>query len=330
MNEYHQIPSERNKGQQDPERQPRVQKKRGQQGMTRGVNLYILIVAAVAIVAAVVIFLIMHSKSSRLDAQLEQVELEKEQLALANEYQQLNNEFAQYENQTILLANDSIVEKYAAAKAKVEKLLQELNNEKTKNRARIAQLEGEIKTLKAILKTYVERIDELSKENENLRNENKKVKKDISKLTENLNNARKSNEELSERMTLAEKLNVTGVNLTSLKSNGKREKNITKAKQLMVTFTIPQNNSTPVGEKAIYLRIINPEGDLLRGNGQTFAFENTTLDCSAVKTIEYEGEEIADVTMYWDVNTTLNPGEYTVELFADNFRLASRKFTMKK
>ncbi|MDE5635919.1 MAG: hypothetical protein K2I52_06410, partial [Muribaculaceae bacterium] len=232
MNENSQIPSSRDNQQPRP---ARPVKGRGKLGLTGGVNLYILIVAAVAIVAAVVIFLVMHSKSSRLDAQLEQVELEKEQLSLANEYQQLNNEFAQYENQTILLANDSIVEKYAAAKAKVEKLLQELNQEKTKNRARIAQLEGEIKTLKSILKTYVERIDELSKENESLRNENNEVKNRNRQLAANLDNAKKSNEELSERMTLAEKLNVTGVTLTSRKSNGKKEKNITKAKQMMVT-----------------------------------------------------------------------------------------------
>lgn len=322
MNEYPQTPQHENAPQRPAPRKP-------QQGITRK-NLYFLIIAAIVIVGIVMLFLYMHSKQVRIENQLEQAQLQNEQLALANEYEQLNNEFAQYENQTILLANDSIVEKYAAAKAKVEKLLQELNQEKTKNRARIAQLEGEIKTLKAILKTYVERIDELSKENENLRNENTRVKNRNRELSQNLSNAQRSNEELSERMTLAEKLNVTGVTLSSLKSNGKREKNITKAKQLMVTFTIPQNNSTPVGEKAIYLRIINPEGDLLRGNGLTFTFEGQSLDCSAMKTIEYAGEEIGGITMYWDVNTTLNPGEYTVELFADNFRLASRKFTMTK
>ena len=46
-------------------------------------------------------------------------------------------------------------------------------------------------------------------------------------------------------MTLAEKLNVTGVTLTALNKKGRKEKNVTKARQLMVTFTIPQNNSTP-------------------------------------------------------------------------------------
>lgn len=117
--------------------------------------------------------------------------------------------------------------------------------------------------------------------------------------------------------------------LTALKNNGKTEKNITKARQLMVKFTIPQNNSTPVGEKTIYLRITNPEGSLLGGGG-SFSFEGATVPCTARKSIEYAGEEISGITMYWDVNTTLTPGDYTVELFADNYRLASRKFTMKK
>ncbi len=97
----------------------------------------------------------------------------------------------------------------------------------------------------------------------------------------------------------------------------------------MVTFTIPQNNSTPVGEKTIWLRITNPEGDLLPGGG-SFEFEGATLPATARKSIEYAGEEIGGVTIYWDVNTTLTPGDYTVELFCDNYRLASRKFTLKK
>ncbi len=53
------------------------------------------------------------------------------------------------------------------------------------------------------------------------------------------------------------------------------------------------------------------------------------MPCSAKKTIEYEGEEIAGVTIFWDVNTPLIAGDYTVELFADNFRLVSRSFNLK-
>jgi hypothetical protein len=84
-----------------------------------------------------------------------------------------------------------------------------------------------------------------------------------------------------------------------------------------------------VGEKTIYLRIVSPEGTLLGGAG-SFSFEGGSLQCTARKTIEYSGDEVSGIHMYWDVNTTLNPGDYTVELFADNFRLVSRRFTLSK
>ena len=259
----------------------------------------------------------------------EQLQLTNEQLQLANEYQALNVEFQQYENQSQLLANDSLVTKYAAAKSKVEKLLQELNSEKKKSAQHIKKLQDEIGTLKNILRHYVAQIDSLGKENAGLRAENAEIKQRNQQLSNRVATESKRNESLSERMTLAEKLNVTGVTLNALKKNGKIEKNVTKAKQLEVTFTIPQNNSTPVGEKTIYLRITNPEGALL-GAGGTFNFEGASLQCTARKTIEYAGEEIGGLRIYWDVNTTLTPGDYTVELFADNFRLISRRFTLRK
>ena len=129
-------------------------------------------------------------------------------------------------------------------------------------------------------------------------------------------------------MTLAERLNVTGLSLTALNKKGKVEKKVEKAKQLRVIFTIPQNNSTPVGAKTIYLRITSPSGQLL-GNAGTFSFEGANVPYTAKTVIEYAGEEIAGITIYWDVNTALTAGQYTVELFADNFRLTSRSFELK-
>lgn len=287
------------------------------------------IALALAIVAVVIVSTSSNSKIKEMEAANEQLQLTNEQLQLSNEYETLNREFAQYEDQNTLLANDSLASKYAAARAKVEKLLQELNNEKTKNAARIKQLQDEIGTLKGILRHYVAQIDSLGKENAALRDENTEIRSKNEQLTARVANETKKNEVLSERMTLAEKLNVTGLNLVGLKKNGKEEKNITKAKQLMITFTIPQNNSTPVGEKTIYAVIRSPEGAML-GNGGSFEFEGVTQTCTAKKTIEYAGEEIGGIKIYWDVNTTLTPGDYTVDLFADNYRLASRRFTMKK
>lgn len=284
---------------------------------------------AVAIVAVVIIMSRSHSEIEAQKQQIEQLQLQNEQIQLANEYESLNNEYAQYENQTALLANDSIVQKYAAARSQVEKLLNELKNEKNKSAAQISKLKNEIATLKSILRTYVEQINELQKENQSLRTENEEVKNRNAQLNQTVQSVQANNQILSERMTLAEKLNVTGVSLTPLNKKGKKEKNVTKATQLMVSFTIPQNNSTPVGEKTIYMRITSPEGELL-GNAGTFSFEGSQLRATARKNVEYAGEEIGGIHIYWDVNATLNPGEYLVELFTDGYRLSSRRFTLKK
>ncbi|MBD5347034.1 MAG: hypothetical protein HDR92_07895 [Bacteroides sp.] len=259
----------------------------------------------------------------------EQLQLTNEQLSLSNEFDAINSQFAQYEDQANMMANDTIMLKYAAAKNKIEELLKELNSQKAKSGAQIKKLKDEVATLRALLRHYIAQVDSLGKENAALRDENSQIRNRNQQLASKVSTVERENKNLSERMVLAEKLNVTGVSLTALKGNGKTEKNITKAKQLMVTFTIPQNNSTPVGQKTVYLRITGPEGSLLGGAG-SFNFEGSSIPYTEKLGFDYGGEEIAGLKIYWNVNTALSPGDYTVELFADNYRLVSRHFTMKK
>ena len=80
--------------------------------------------------------------------------------------------------------------------------------------------------------------------------------------------------------------------------------------------------------KTFYVRIISPEGSLLSGGG-SFTIDGQSVQATASRNLEYANEEMS-ASIYWDVNTTLTPGDYTVEVFCDGYRLASRHFTMKK
>ena len=297
-------------------------------------NKQILVIAGIIGGLALMSFLIFTTLETRRQfeeatAVNEQLKLQNDQLSLAGEYEQLNSQFKNYESQTQYINNDSILIKYGEAKEKVEKLLTELKTQKITSQRRIKQLQDEIKTLKSLMRHYVEIIDSLGKENAGLRAENAEIRQKNEQLSSQVTAVSAQNENLSKRMTLAEKLNVSALSLTPLKSNGKQEKRVGKAKQLRVSFTIPQNNSTPVGEKTLFVRITNPEGTLLGGNG-TFDFEGGKVAHTERKTIEYDGQEIAGISIYWNVNSVLNPGQYTVEIFADNYRLISRKFTFEK
>lgn len=285
-----------------------------------------------AIVLGLLAYLLVAQKKQADAAELkiQELELANEQLALSNEYDELASSFVQHEGQMVLFNNDSIRAEYEAAKNKVEELRAELKRRDKLSSARIAELQKEIATLKEIMRHYVEQINELNQQNQELREKNETLEQNNRQLSNQVAATTSKNEVLTQRMELAEKLNVSSVALQALNAKGKNEKHVNKAKQLAVTFTIPQNNSTPVGRKTIYLRITTPEGNLLRGNGITFPFEGTTLEATAKKDVEYEGAEIPGIVIYWNNNAMLTAGSYRVELFADNYRLASRNFELTK
>lgn len=289
----------------------------------------------VVLVALTVILIIGNSRRSaavdEAQAQVDSLKLANEKLALTNEFNQLNADFTAYEDQQVYLKNDSLVQKYNQARLKVEGLLKDLNAEKrsnAQNRERIKELESEIATLKGIVRHYLEEIKRLGEENEGLKKEIEEVNIKNQELTTQVTATSSRNEALTQKVQLAEKLNLTGVSLHAYNKKGKNEKNITKARQLGVSFTISPNNTAKAGMKDIYVRILSPEGTLLKGNG-SFSFDGTSLAYTAKRSVEYANDELS-TSVYWDVNTTLTPGEYTVEVFCDGKRLASRRFTMKK
>ena len=287
------------------------------------------ILVAIALVGLLIMGLgSCSSDKEQLQRQLDSMKLANEKLQLAGEYETLNNEFQQYENQAQYLQNDSLLEQYTQAKDKVEKLLAELKTEKATNRKRIKELLGEIATLKSLLRHYVAVIDSLGRENTELKNQNQQLQTENRQLSSTVSDYTQKNQRLSERMELAEKLNLTGLSFNALNKKGKTEKKIGKAKQLLVSFTIPQNNSTPVGEKTFYVRIVSPEGTVL-GQGRTFLFEGGNVVYTEKKTIEYDQQEVS-LSVYHNVTSDLSKGSYLVEVFVDNYRLASRSFAMNR
>lgn len=290
-------------------------------------------------IALIIVLIINNSHNTTAmnlaEARADSLAIANDQLLLTNEFNQLNADFNQYEGQQIYLKNDSLVQKYNEARMKVEGLIQELNDEKSKNaknmaasRAKIKQLEGEIATLKNIVRHYLEEIKRLGEENEGLKQEIQQVQQKNEQLSSQYTAATKSNAELTQTVQLARKLNITGISLNAYNKKGKVEKNITKARQLGVSFTVSPNNTAAPGMKDFYIRILSPEGSLL-GNGGSFQLDGSSVSSTAHRKVEYANEELA-VSVYWDVNTTLTPGDYTVEVFCDGYRLASRHFTMKK
>ncbi len=289
---------------------------------------------AVALIALIVVLIVNSSRQStaayEAELRADSLALANDRLVLTNEFNQLNADFSAYEDQQIYLKNDSLVQQYNQARMKVEGLLKELDAEKRSNagnRARIKQLEGEIATLKGIVRHYLEEIKRLGEENEGLRKEIQEVNQKNEQLATQVTTTARDNEQLAATVKVAKQLKITGLSLHAYNKKGKNEKNVTKAKSLGVSFSVSPNATASAGMKEFYVRITSPEGELL-GNGGTFSTGGKTVSCTDHRSVEYNNEE-TPVSVYWTVNSTLTKGTYRVEVYSDGNLLGSRSFEMK-
>ena len=255
-------------------------------------------------------------------AMQELAELDKKEME--NEYQQFANQYSEMKTQ---ISNDSIIAQLTAEQEKTERLLKELKDTKTNDAREIARLKKELATVRAILRNYVIEIDSLNRLNQNLTEENNRIKGQYNEATRQIEGLNTERASLSEKVAIAAQLDATGISMQLKNKRGKSTDNTSKCKTVQVNFSIAKNVTAANGQKTFYVRITTPSGTVLGGGG-TFHYQNRQLEATMKKTIEYDGQETA-MSMYWNVSQSLMEGTYQVSVFADGNMIGSRSFKFK-
>jgi hypothetical protein len=231
----------------------------------------------------------------------------------------------QYDELMVRINNDSLRIKLEREQVRTQQLLEELEHIKSTSATEITRLKKELKTVRAVLKNYVIQIDSLNRENETLKKENAAVRNKYKEASKKISNLAEEKQALSEKVTLASQLDATNVNITLLRKNGKATKNIKQAKQIEITFTITKNITAESGEKIAYVRIMQPDQEVLtKSSSDTFVYENRNIGYSMSRRFEYTGES-HEMTLYWNIEETLKEGEYNAYIFVDGNMIGSGK-----
>lgn len=287
-------------------------------------SMLVVAVIVLLVIAGGAGYYIVHQQQEMNDL-VESFDLEKQ--SLEDEYNELS---LQYEGYKFSVGNDSLVALLSTEQAKVQRLLEELRTVKATNAREISRLKKELATLRKIMRNYVMQIDSLNRANEALKEENKQVVKKYQQASSTAATLKKEKEKLTERVTLASRLDATDISVTPVNARGKAQKRIKRMQQFVVNFKIAKNITAPVGEKTIYVRIMKPDDDVLvKNRSNLFSFEGKEINYSMKKIIEYEGEEVA-VTLYWDIEEFLSPGTYRVDIFADGNHIGKKSFTLEE
>lgn len=285
-----------------------------------------IIGALAAVLLGVIAFLVWQNRQQKADlAAMEEVmEFQKEQLE-----DELEDLAIQYDGYQVNISNDSLADLLSQEQQRVQDLLEELRITKATNARRINELKKELATVRAIMVEYVHQIDSLNQQNQRLTEENREVRQQVASVQEQNQVLTEERNQLHEVVTRASMMEVGAFACTPLDVRDRKTNRFNKIQKLQFNFTILKNITTQAGNKTVYVRLVQPNGELLlKSDYHTFAFENSHIPYSMKQDFEYGGEEVP-LVMYWPVEEVLEKGMYNADFFIDGNLCGSFPFSLK-
>lgn len=295
---------------------------------------WVIIVSVVVVLLMVVvgylIFQLQKAKNENLEI-VEQYSYEAEQMEqnktqLEQDYVVLSNDLEGFRLQ---VNNDSILKKLNDEQKRVQLLLEELRTTKATNTKRINELKNELASVRKVLTYYIAQVDSLNKENTVLRTENVEVTRKYQEASERVDTLSQRNERLREKVTRAAQLETRNITVELQSRTGKKTTKVNRADIIKFSFVVSKNITASVGDKIVYIRIVNPNGEVLfTRSSDSFTYENRNIVYSAKKHFEYTGQETPQ-TVYWTINETLLKGSYRVDIFIDSHLTGTKEFELE-
>lgn len=253
------------------------------------------------------------------------------------EYETLKADFERQsqEVQGMGLANDSLEARIAAINADLLKLRSFRKGsfsiaEQRRFKERAANFENQ-------LRKKDEEIAQLKADNEALYTETTTLKERQNKLTDTISTVVRSNQELSEKVAVASRLQADNIRIGFINSRNKEkddDDNEFKAKRVekvKVTFNLGRNDVAPKETKEIMMRLIEPDGSALYNlstGGGTFTVDGSEAFYTAKQDIVFDNTR-QPVQFVYAKGAPYKTGLHTVELYSGGVMIGKTTFTLK-
>ena len=290
---------------------------------TNRVLIYIVAALAVLLVAALVVNFIRENNLRERNAELMVVYSRLD--SIGNEMQLKIVEIEQLGGNidTLTMIKDSL---------EIEK--ESLLDARTRSNKQIQTLKARVEGYRELLVMKDVEISELKKVNTELVVENIELKTERKVLNQNLRQAKKTEEKLTEKVQIASRLEAENIVIAALSQKGKAKENEFRARQidkLKVEFNIAKNDVAPISGKEILIRIIDDNENVLfdvaRGSG-TFTLDGKETFYTAKQEILFDNSQQIVSFLYYKGSEYL-PGRYVMEVYTDGYMMGRKSFRVK-
>ncbi|MFD2742798.1 MULTISPECIES: hypothetical protein [Sphingobacterium] len=300
------------------------EKKTAQSGVSK--NIYFFIIAIAALIATNVYFYIKFKSSGE---KLYTVTLQRENLQ--TDIDRIEAELDNASNQGIVFTDDLEVTE-SEARMVISNLRQDLSNNNI-SESDLKNVRNEVLGLKDRVSQFRDEVVGLRVKTELLAQENSILQSELDENERQIATLRERQSAMTTKMSKASSVKVSNVTINgiSTKRDGSNTTN-TRAKrvdQLQIAFTIADNPIAEIGKKDIFVRIINPSGNLIANSDDLFYVHGEKLQYTFKEAISFtnNGEEYQ---FFWsDEDSGFKKGAYTVLLYADNAIMGRASVVLK-
>jgi DNA repair exonuclease SbcCD ATPase subunit len=231
-----------------------------------------------------------------------------------------------------LKLSDQMLKEQEIAREKIDELRSALKQGQL-TQGQLAKAQEEIKQLKYFVSKYSIEIDELKKENQDLTSERNELLSTVDSVRTKANELELQNNELSTKVQAAAAIKSGNISIAAynIRNNGK-ESMVTRASttdKLRVNFSLVNNSLAEKGLHTIFLRVIDPSGNLvIANNGGLFISDDEELQYSYKTAIEFANDG-RNYTIDWSDVRSYQKGVYTIILHADGYTMGKGSVSLR-
>ncbi len=286
-------------------------------------TVIIILISLAALGAVGYLTLMLDRSHNEMDALVDFFNEEK--MALISDYDDLYSDF-----DSLRSNNEELNFKLELERERIAQLQEELKTVKATNARRIKELQAELNSTRAIMRSFVRQVDSLNQLNVQLTAENKTMRSQVASIRQSNQELSKRNDALNQKINIASRLEARGVEAVGLNLKEKKVNSSSKVNKIKVSFTVMKNVTAPVGMRDFFLRITRPDGQLLmHSKTDVFDYEDTQLNFSAKRAVEYGGDDTETYIVYTVDSGELMGGVYDLEIFCGGESIGSGVFSLK-
>ncbi|MBR1487727.1 MAG: hypothetical protein IJ603_02410 [Bacteroidales bacterium] len=296
----------------------KLERKQADQKANGGLRALMIAMIIVALGLAAALAYVLSSKNKLVnDLNQEKQDLTEQIVALQSDYENLSSEY------------DTINAQLDSSREEIAQLVDRVKRTEATDRAKIRQYEKELGTLRSIMRGYITQIDSLNTLNHRLTEEAASARKEAAETKEINTRLTQQVEDLTGRVTAGSVLKAHNFVMYAYNNADKITDKANRVVRFLVNLSLVENELAERGPVRVYVRVTDPDGNLLSdGRGTTFTFGGETLEATASREVDYQGQEV-DLGIYINNIPSFSKGVYTVNAYTEQAQLGHGELLLR-